>query len=885
MTPARGRQNPLNHPNAIRYGPAEVQAGRGQENSLECSDLDDEYTLVASPKADSIMKHRYARPRIRTSRLLGEKLESRRMLAADGIALVDDSLEVSQNDGPIAIDVLANDRFDNDYAGDRRITAVSTGSLGGQIDWDARSLTYAPPANTTGLESFRYQVDGIAWAEVDVRITTPLPDFHVTLRQFRDDYPLELLSSTSFSADYQGLRQITTVSDTVSGASLTVSNDRQSVVYHRRVGFEGTDRFTYIVDDRFVATAVIDVVNPVRPDLFEVLVHSGVTNLDLLANDFPSTPSDPTSRLDPGVDWERYRRHARITHVFEDDERFDLQIVEDGRSVDFTLQPDTFGYASFRYVVDGQFEQHVSVYLQDPVNADWLEADLNGGEHALDVLSNDRYWSPITRSDVDVVQRVSSVTQGDQGGRLEVSPDGLRVLYTPAPDFTGVEMFSYVADERYTATVRVSVTNPVRDDTLEAIRGRESTLAVLDNDFLGQAYDQRLISAVSDSQLGATIRTDGNFIYYTAPETDASNPGSGAAWDEFQYTVNDEFVATARVRLKSQATNDWFSIDRAGQHSFDVLRNDHFALDEPGVRITGVSQPSAGGTAEVSSDGKRVIYSPGPTSEFFTYTVNGSTTARVDVSMIPRLRADWLVAEQNGPGVVLDLLANDFDESTYVLREYGPYLGERRLTSVSPSEHGGLVEMIDERQVRYTPPSDFVGQDAFSYVVDGYLRSEVFVDVFRRASDDVVRVDRDSEQQILEVLANDILGADYTLSGTISEVTDSSVGATVSIASDGRSLIYTPPPGFHGEDSLVYTIDGLSKATVLVSVQAPERGNAAPFFRRGVGRVPPATFPRPLRRAVWEARLPVDSFRVRGNFDCRSGPQRLFRNQRASLGR
>ena len=56
------------------------------------------------------------------------------------------------------------------------------------------------------------------------------------------------------------------------------------------------------------------------------------------------------------------------------------------------------------------------------------------------------------------------MTQGDQGGTLEISDDGTRVLYTPAAGFVGIEQFEYVADKKYPALVTVSVTPSVRDD-------------------------------------------------------------------------------------------------------------------------------------------------------------------------------------------------------------------------------------------------------------------------------------------------------------------------------------------------------------------------------------------------------------------------------------
>ena len=57
-----------------------------------------------------------------------EPLEEKRLLAADGADLARDSFEVQQNSRDLTFDVLVNDSFDDDYAGDKLITDVSLGS-------------------------------------------------------------------------------------------------------------------------------------------------------------------------------------------------------------------------------------------------------------------------------------------------------------------------------------------------------------------------------------------------------------------------------------------------------------------------------------------------------------------------------------------------------------------------------------------------------------------------------------------------------------------------------------------------------------------------------------------------------------------------------------
>ena len=326
--------------------------------------------------------------RIRKSRI--EQLEHRRLLAADGLSLVADSVEVEQNSAAIRMEVLENDAFDNDYAGDRRITAVSTGSLGGriEIDGDGGSLLYTPPADSVGEEVFHYTVDGTTSADVAVRIVSPLSPFLATIYLFRDDYQLDLLADARFSGDYAGEKRITLISETALGADVRISEDGQSVIYRSRIGTEGQDRFTYIVDDRFVATAMVQVINPLEPDRYEVLQRSGQTKLNVLSNDFRSG-SDPDVR--PHADSHPGENHScsRTTAITSK-----LKIADDGRSIDFLPGEEFSGYGvTFRYVVDGRYEETAHVTVHRPVQDDFEIADVDGGVHTFDVLANDQYRS------------------------------------------------------------------------------------------------------------------------------------------------------------------------------------------------------------------------------------------------------------------------------------------------------------------------------------------------------------------------------------------------------------------------------------------------------------------------------------------------------------
>ncbi len=639
-------------------------------------------------------------------------------------------------------------------------------------------------------------------------------DFEVVVDQFQDEYQFDLIANAKFPAGYTGPRQVTLISETARGSDAEISVNGQSVLYRTENNLAGKDSFTFIVDNQFSATATINVSNPLASDVYEVVQNSGTTDLPVLANDFLLRRPNSFEGIVSTQRWAPVREDARITHVLDDDAD-EVAISADGRSLLFTPDEDRAGPRYFRYVVDGRFEQFVQVYVQRPVVNDSVVADVDGGTHTFDVLLNDEYRSVLSNERIHVVDRVTSITQGDNGGTVAIDPAGTSVQYTPAAGFVGTEQFEYVADNKHSATVMVHVTQPVRDDRFTVYFDSTHALDVLQNDFASGVAQNNTVTSVSPSALGATVAIDAaGRILYTPP--DDLELGSYHA-DSLQYTVNDQYTATVNLSIQSPVVNDFYQFDQRAARELRVLDNDHFGVDYlgPGL-ITNVSAPTGGGTVRIGSDGRTIQYQPGRLGESFTYTVDDRFTATVTMNTISRLAPDTMVADQNGAAVTVNVLANDFP--SYANSAYGLYQGRRALGVDRFSEQGGVVAVTSDGQISYVPPANFVGRDTFTYSVDNFHFQTVTVHVIRRTADDVVRVAVGSQDNALNVLANDILGADYTGTGLITDVKPSTAGGQVSIAPDGHSLIYTPAPGFIGEDSFVYTMDGQSRATVTVSV-------------------------------------------------------------------
>jgi len=398
----------------------------------------------------------------------------------DPPTVIDDLYSIAEDAPATALDVLANDSIAPDVGETLTITGVTQGSAGGVVSTDGSTVSYTPPANFEGSETFTYTVDdgngGVGTATVAIDILPaddpPLPlDDAFTVTEDAPPTLFDVLANDSVF-DPGDVLVITAVSAGSAGG--VISTDGAVVSYTPAADFTGTESFTYTVDDGggnlVDATVVVTVETANDPptavdDSYTLTEDDPVTSLDVLAND--STAPDTGETL-------------VITGVSVGSEGGTLST--DGASISYTPAPDFFGTESFSYDVEdgnGGVASATVVVVVDPVNDDPIANDdafsetTATSDNILDVLANDEF-----APDVGETLVITSVSAGDQGGTL--TTDGSVVLYTPAIGFEGVESFSYTIEDgnggSATGSAVVTVTDDVDTDGDGLTDGEEALL-------------------------------------------------------------------------------------------------------------------------------------------------------------------------------------------------------------------------------------------------------------------------------------------------------------------------------------------------------------------------------------------------------------------------
>ena len=389
-------------------------------------------------------------------------------------------------------------------------------------------------------------------------------------------------------------------------------------------------------------------------------------------------------------------------------------------------------------------------------------------------------------------------------------------------------------------TLPIALAFQVNNDTFNVNEdSTNNNLLVLAND-TAQGSTVLNVNAIGSLSNGgtATIAPDGKSIRYTP----ASNFNGS---ESFSYTVRDQngAEATATVTVQVTAINDppvanpdvVTITENTTNNTINVLTNDTTGPDTgETLTVTSVGTPSQGGTVTVGSGGLSIVYSPKAGfkgTETVTYVLSdgrgGTATGTVTVTVVqanppPTAVNDTATMAEDGDTITIDALANDSTADS----------GETiSIVAVGATNKGGTATLNTQGKISYKPAANFNGVETFTYTLrdsrGGTATGTVTVTVTAVndnpiAADDTAQVLTGTVARTVSVLANDLDVDADTL--TITAVTQPATGkGTIAIASDNRSLLYTPPTAtFTGTATFTYTVSdgkgGTDTASVTLSV-------------------------------------------------------------------
>jgi len=745
----------------------------------------------------------------------------------DAPVAVDDRASLDE-DTTATIDVAAND---TDIDGDAlTVASVTQPAHGTAAIVSGHEVRYTPAADYHGADSFSYAIADRDGATATATVTLAIANVN--------DAPVAAADAASVDEDGsvtidvvandtdvdRDALAITAITQPAHGTSTII--DASHVGYTPAADYHGPDAFGYTISDGHggeAGGAIAITVNPVN-------------DAPVAADDSATLDEDTAATIDAvGNDTDPDRDPLAITAVTQP--AHGVAEIVDGHHVAYTPAANYHGLDAFGYTISdghgGEASAAIAITV-NPVN----DAPRSAGD-AASLLEDTSIAIDVVANDADIdgdSLTITAVTQGAHGAVVIV--DGQRVAYTPAPNYHGLDAFSYAISDGHggeaTAAVAIEVIAvndaPVaNDDAASLPEDTQVTVDVVAND--GDLdLDALAIVAVTQPAHGLASIIDAQRVLYI-PAPDYHGP------DALSYTISDGHggEATAQLVLDVVSVNDApiaaadaASLPEDTQVTIDVVANDS-DIDRDSLAIGAVTQP-AHGTAAIA--GLHLVrYTPAADyhgDDSFRYTISdghgGEATAEVaipvtSVNDAPVAAADVASLAEDG-SVAIDVVANDSDVDGDALT----------VASVTQPAHGSTA-IGGAHNVAYVPAANYHGDDSFRYTISdghgGEATAEVAITVTSvndaPVAADVALSTFDDTAAVAALVASDVDGDALTF-----ELASAPAHGTLGALAGGQ-VSYTPALGYVGSDAFTFTaFDGQLRsaaATVRVTVVASVCGN------------------------------------------------------------
>lgn len=383
------------------------------------------------------------------------------------------------------------------------------------------------------------------------------------------------------------------------------------------------------------------------------------------------------------------------------------------------------------------------------------------------------------------------------------------------------------------APLSIGQSYTVADDSVTITEDSTSTtIDVLSNDQILSGSGSLTVISVSQPDSGGTATLDAGVVAYT-PAADFNGTST------FTYRVSDtqgiQQTATVTVTVEPvndppTGINDTLTVDQDSDNNFlNVLANDTTDPDTgETLRVSGLTPSqttAAGATISIAPNGAGIFYQPATGFsgvDTFAYTVSdGSAEQEVSVTVTvqnpdnpPTAVDDTFTVIEDDSEASFDLLSNDLQDVDGQ---------DFFIESVSSPDAGGSVRVSPNGlEFYYQPASNFNGTENFTYVLrdsgGGSSTGSVSFQV-DSVNDPPPVVDLDlnrnrggSNQTVLSLAdLPDNPDSNETLTVTVS--TPTSAGGTAEVEVSSQEILYTPPEGFIGTDTITYNVSDGSDLT------------------------------------------------------------------------
>jgi VCBS repeat-containing protein len=589
-----------------------------------------------------------------------------------------------------------------------------------------------------------------------------------------------------------------------SGATTGQPSTLNQFIYTPNANFNGSDSFTFKVNDGQADSAAATVVITVTP----------VNDAPVALGQNLSTPEDTSLEITlAGTDVDR---DPLTYQIVTPPAKGSLALIATNRFL-YTPASNTNGLDHFTFSVsDGQLRSTntVSITIQ-AVN----DAPVAGSQT---VTTDEDTPVPVVLSALDVEGDGLTFTNLTQPAHGTLSGMPPNLIYTPATNYNGNDAFQFIASDRWLDSAPATISliiKPVNDAPVAApqvIITPEDTatnLVLTASDVEGDSLSFILLTAPTNGTLSGTAP---NLVFSPAADFNGTNT--------FAFVASDGQATSAPVVVTLIVTpvNDQ-PIAEAQAVNLDEDTPTPITLrgtDVDGDTLTFfIVTPTTNGT--LSGTAPNFIYAPATNFsgvDYFTFGVNDGTTNSLTAAITLTIHPVNDAPVADGQSVTTD------EDTPLILTLTGSDGENDSLTFeiVEPPAHGTLsLQPSTLNQFIYTPATNYNGPDSFTFVAnDGQTNS-----VAATVAITVKPVNDAPVAQYLNVNTLEDQPANGNLVATDADgdaltfaLGTPAMKGTVMVAHDGR-FTYQPNPNVNGNDHFTFTVtDGSATATGMVNV-------------------------------------------------------------------
>ncbi|MDD5264857.1 MAG: Ig-like domain-containing protein, partial [Candidatus Bipolaricaulis sp.] len=646
--------------------------------------------------------------------------------------VANDDTATTAEDTPVLIAVAGNDSDPDGNLNPATVLVTSLPSHGTvSVNPVTGAVTYTPAPNYNGPDTFTYQVCDttslcdLALVAVNVLPQDDPPQANNDTATTPEDTPVVInVAANDFDVDGNLAPTTVTIASPPSHGTVSVNPATGAVTYTPAPNYNGQDTFTYRVCD---ASGLCDTA--------QVVVDVGSENDPPVANDdTATTPEDtPVVIAVPGNDTDPDGNLDPTTVVITSPPSHGTVSVNPVTgAVTYTPASNYSGQDTFSYQVCdttnlcdiAQVVVTITPQPDPPLANDDTRVTPEDTPVLISLLAND------TDVEGNLDPTTVTITSSPSHGTVSVSPVTGAATYAPAPNFNGLDTFTYrVCDTTGlcdTAQVTINVTSqpdpPVaNDDTATTPEDTPVVIPVLANDTDVDGDLSPVTTTITSPPVHGTVSVDpvtGAVTYAPAPNYNGP--------DTFSYRVCDAtgLCDSAQVTLNvlpvadpPTAVTDTATTTEDSPIAMDVTAND-LGVEAPidPTTVTVVGEPSHG-TVSVDPTTGVVTYTPDPNfygRDTFGYQVcdeNGacataSATVTVQPTNDPPAAEPQIVTTSEQTPISIALIGSDPDADViYFSILTPPFYGE--VTGFDP-ETGRLI---------YTPGPGFTGEDTLVFEV------------------------------------------------------------------------------------------------------------------------------------------------------------------------